>query len=266
MRNKPIDKSYYSEKKFDIHKRVTSKRLKVAIKNRGYTQEKFAELCNLSADTIKKMCQGKTKIDGYEKEFEKLLGVPADYLSGKTDSPYNNSSFRNDGTHDFDVYLLSWLSHLYDIKIDGHFYYEGLNGLEEIEIKKDLFVNIKDFSFNEPHCKFEIGGTIKELIIDGFIIDGKTIPFTHIQFFINQTQHFFDAFIENSDFLFAGFEYNNFTYNTTTKAPTKENIKELLEKKGYKVEIPTKEEMQKVMDKSECDVIISDNTDNICEC
>lgn len=234
-------------------------RLKSSIKNAGYTQEKFAEEVNLSPDSIKKMCQGKTKIDGYVECFSNVLGVSADYLLGKSDDKSNGYGLRiNNNSSDY--HLLVWLSSIYSISLQGHFYYENFDGIEKIDITQSNFKDLVGFSFNNAACKVDMCGIVKEMIIDNYLIDGIKVTFSQMGFFVEQQLMFFESFVENCEWLFLNYFIGNNDFTPTTKAATPEYIKALFEKNGFKAEIATKEEAQRLMKEEKCDVIISDKS------
>jgi transcriptional regulator with XRE-family HTH domain len=188
-------------------------RLKACREYRNLSQEKLAELVNVSTNYVSMLERGVRRID-LDKAvmFAEKLNVSTAFIMCETDIMLPN---RKQNTFGLDEYGNIDLSFLRFIVAAGHdlvfhvvILYDGKQ-LSKEEAFGDTFIdlsslnidttldNLIDVCLSDAHCKLQTGDTLSEVIIHEVTLDGVLMSFGSFAYTINRLYDYIDFTFDN---------------------------------------------------------------------
>lgn len=263
------------QEKIANRNKLIGNRLQECRKYRGYTQTQLADMLGYQSDkSIQNWESGRRKINNDTAiSIAKILNINVDYLLCKTDtlSPNNNFSSIGDSIIDTNyIQMLSLLGYsfvfhiikIYDGKKPQQKKWNEFDYPEWESISLDATIEqLKSFSAQNPHCKFDDGKTISEVLIYKITITrngiNKKITFGEFNYIINNllenTYRILDYDLNNSmtnlriidcinDGIHSELNESRYIYGVGTENPQKTYIENIINNNSIELELASKKE------------------------
>lgn len=187
--------------------KIKGMRLKKCRVMRGLTQEKLAEILDLTVEYISKLERGKRRIgEKIAEELADALQVSVEYLLCRTDlvggsENYKPIDFDEYGNTDY-FFLLYLLSRGIDISFivvrlhEGKLPYMDYKGKQIInwsEVGEEVSpLMLQDMCFSDFECKLKDGDSISEVVIYKVKVNGVKMSYGQFVYYINRLYDYTD--------------------------------------------------------------------------